>query len=96
LGYVYSGREGREIGELEYEGGRILISITKEMEESSFSSGTPTGFLFQADSLDVNGAVDVLNKGVVYMHRSSSESSRFAMANAAVALLVFGSRTQFN
>ncbi len=66
---------------------RIDISVTYKVGSSPLRLGNPTGYLFHIDGRFV-GAVEVINKGTVWMHKSVPPETRLALASASAVLLM--------
>ena len=66
---------------------RIDISVTYHIESSPLKLGDPTGYLFHIGDRFV-GAVEVMNMGTVWMHKSATPETRSALAAASAVLLM--------
>ena len=67
---------------------RIDISVTHKVETSPLKLGDPTGYIFHIDGRFA-GAVEVINKGTVWIHNSVPPETRSALAATSAVLLMY-------
>lgn len=83
------GAEAQSVGSMKVGEEEISLVLTKRQEGSSLGSFWATGIIFEKGDATL-GAVDVMNQGIVYLGKGVDESTRFSVAAASVALLIFG------
>jgi hypothetical protein len=67
---------------------RIEVSATHKLDTTSLKMKKATGYLFQMEGRPV-GAVEVINKGTVWLDNSVAPDTRSAIAAAAAAMLLY-------
>jgi hypothetical protein len=67
---------------------QIEISATHKLTTTSFEAGIPTGYIFNIKDRPA-GAVEVINKGVVWLNKSVTPEVRSALAATSAALLLY-------
>lgn len=67
---------------------RIDISETHKLESTPLQVGRPTGYIFEIEGRPV-GAVEVMNKGTVWLDGALPPETRSALAAASAALLLY-------
>lgn len=67
---------------------QIDISATHKLEGSPLKAGEPTGYVFHIGGRPV-GAVEVINKGTVWLDGSETPEIRSALAATSAALLLY-------
>lgn len=82
------GLPDHRIGRLVIGGTVVAIVPVYNFEGSQVLRSTPTGFLFQAGEQTL-GAVDVCNKGVVYIDKAQPAPTQTALMAASIALLIY-------
>ncbi len=66
---------------------RIDISATHKLDSTPLPVSTPTGYVFRIGGRPV-GAVEVINKGTVWLNNSVTPETRSALAAASAVLLL--------
>ena len=67
---------------------RIDISATHRLDTTPLQVSTPTGYIFHIDGRPV-GAVEVINKGTVWLNNSVTPETRSALVAASAVLLLY-------
>ena len=67
---------------------RIDISATHKLDTTSLQVSTPTGYIFHIKGRPV-GAVEVINKGTVWLNNSVTPEIRSALAATSAVLLLY-------
>jgi hypothetical protein len=67
---------------------KIDISVTYKVDTSPLKLGDPTGYIFHMDGRFV-GAVEVINKGTVWIHNAVPPETRSALAATSAVLLMY-------
>ncbi len=67
---------------------RIDISVTNKVDSSPLKLSDPTGYVFHIGGRFV-GAVEVINKGTVWIHNSVPPETRSALAATSAVLLMY-------
>lgn len=67
---------------------RIDISVTYKVDSSPLKLGDPTGYIFHIGDRFV-GAVEVINKGTVWIHNSVPPETRSTLAATSAVLLMY-------
>ncbi|MEE9613354.1 MAG: hypothetical protein V3W31_00180, partial [Thermodesulfobacteriota bacterium] len=66
---------------------QIDISVTYHYDATPLKAGEPTGYIFRIKGRVV-GAVEIINKGTVWMHNSVTPETRSTLAAASAVLLM--------
>ncbi len=67
---------------------QIDISTTHKLDTTSFKMSEPTGYIFHIKGRPV-GAVEVINKGTVWLNNSVKPENRSALAATSAVLLLY-------
>jgi hypothetical protein len=67
---------------------QINISVTYKIAGSPFKLGDPTGYVFRIGGRPV-GAVEVINKGTVWLNNSVKPETRSTLAATSAVLLMY-------
>jgi hypothetical protein len=67
---------------------QIDISVTHKLDTTPLQVSTPTGYIFHIKGRPV-GAVEVINKGTVWLHNSVTPETRSALAATSAVLLLY-------
>ncbi len=67
---------------------QIEISATHKLDTTSLKMSEPTGYIFRIKSRPV-GAVEVINKGTVWLNNSVKPENRSALAATSAVLLLY-------
>ncbi len=67
---------------------RIDISATHKLDTTPLQVGTPTGYIFHIKGHPV-GAVEVINKGTVWLNNSVTPETRSVLAATSAVLLLY-------
>jgi hypothetical protein len=66
---------------------RVDISVSHKVDTSPLRLGDPTGYVFHINNRPV-GAVEIINKGTVWLNNSLKPETRSALAATSAALLL--------
>ena len=69
---------------------RIDIAATHKLDSTPLQVSTPTGFIFHIEGRPV-GAVEIFNKGTVWLNNSVTSETRSALAATSAVLLLYQS-----
>lgn len=67
---------------------QVEISVTHKLDTTPLKVSDPTGYIFRIDGRPV-GAVEVINKGTVWLDNSVAPEMRSALAATSAALLLY-------